>query len=72
MIEREFAPMLVGEDPRRPAWLWQRMYDHAWRFRGPGRAAMGTIGALDVAVWDLYGKACGEPVWRMLGGLRTA
>ncbi len=71
MIEREFAPLLVGEDPRRPARLWQRMYNHAWRFRGPGRAAMGTIGALDVALWDLYGKACGEPVWRMLGGFRN-
>ena len=70
LIEREFAPMLVGEDPRRPARLWQRMYDLAWRFRGPGRAAMGTIGALDVAIWDLYGRACGEPVWRLLGGYR--
>lgn len=70
LIAREFAPLLVGEDARRPARLWQRMYDTAWRFRGPGRAAMGTIGALDVALWDLFGKACGQPVWRLLGGFR--
>ncbi len=31
---------------------------------------MSSIGALDVALWDLKGKACGEPVWRLLGGLR--
>lgn len=71
LIERHLAPLLLGEDPRRTAHLWQRMYDAAWGFRGPGRAAMSTIGALDVALWDLYGKACGEPVWRLLGGCRS-
>ena len=71
LIAREFAPLLEGEDPRQTARLWQRMYDTAWRFRGPGRSAIGTIGALDVALWDLYGKACGEPVWRLLGGYRN-
>ncbi|MDP6779111.1 MAG: mandelate racemase/muconate lactonizing enzyme family protein [Candidatus Latescibacteria bacterium] len=70
LIEREFAPLLIGEDPRSTTRLWQQMYESAWRFRGPGRAAMVTIGALDVALWDLKGKACGEPVWRLLGGYR--
>jgi D-arabinonate dehydratase len=70
LIEEVFAPLLAGEDPRRTAQLWQRMYEAAWGFRGPGRGAMATIGALDVALWDLCGKACGEPVWRLLGGCR--
>lgn len=70
LTSREFAPLLVGEDPRRIALLWDRMYRTAWRFRGPGRAAMTTIGAIDIALWDLYGKSCGEPVWRLLGGFR--
>ena len=70
LIDRLFAPLLIGEDARRTARLWKRMYDAAWGFRQPGRAAMGTIGALDIALWDLYGKACGEPVWRLLGGYR--
>ena len=48
------------------------MYDAAWRFRGPGRSAMTTLGALDVALWDLYGKSCNEPVWRLLGGCRNS
>ena len=29
---------------------------------------MPSIGALDIALWDLYGKICGQPVWRLLGG----
>ena len=70
LIEGLFAPLLVGEDPRCTARLWQRMYEAVWDRGGPGRAAMATIGALDVALWDLYGKACGEPIWRLLGGFR--
>lgn len=70
LIEEELAPLLVGRDPRRIAKLWEEMYEAAWRFRGPGRSAMGSIGALDIALWDLYGKSIGEPVWRLLGGYR--
>ena len=69
-INTELAPLLAGEDPKRIAMLWERMYEAAWRYRGPGMAAMASIGAVDVALWDLYGKSCGEPVWRLLGGHR--
>ena len=68
LIARDLAPVLVGQDPRQIARLWDGMYESAWRYRGPGRAAMSSIGALDIALWDLYGKACGQPVWRLLGG----
>lgn len=71
LISQEFESLLLGEDPRQIGQLWQKMYDTAWRFRGPGRGAMTTIGALDVALWDLYGKVCKEPVWRLLGGIRN-
>ena len=70
MIEGELAPLLAGQDPRRTAILWQRMYEAAWRFRGPAMRAMSSIGAIDVALWDIYGKSCGQPVWRLLGGYR--
>ncbi len=68
LISRDLAPVLIGQDPRQIARLWDQMYESAWRYRGPGRAAMSSIGALDIALWDLYGKACGQPVWRLLGG----
>lgn len=70
MVSQELAPVLVGQDPRRTALLWEQMYETAWRFGGPGQAAMPSIGALDVALWDIYGKVCGQPVWRLLGGYR--
>jgi L-alanine-DL-glutamate epimerase-like enolase superfamily enzyme len=70
IIEEELAPLLVGRDPRRIALLWQEMYDKAWRFRGPGAGAMSSIGAVDIALWDLYGQTVGQPVWRLLGGYR--
>ncbi len=70
IISQELVPVLVGQDPRRIALLWEQMYETAWRFGGPGRAAMPSVGALDVALWDIYGKACGQPVWRLLGGYR--
>ena len=65
---RKMSSLIVGEDPRRTSFLWQRMYDHIWRFRGSGQAGMSSIGAIDIALWDIYGKSCGEPVWRLLGG----
>jgi L-alanine-DL-glutamate epimerase-like enolase superfamily enzyme len=68
LISQDLAPVLIGQDPRQIARLWDQMYESAWRYRGPGRAAMSSIGALDIALWDLYGKACGQPVWRLLGG----
>jgi L-alanine-DL-glutamate epimerase-like enolase superfamily enzyme len=33
---------------------------------------MASIGAIDVALWYIYGRSCGEPVWRMLGGFRDS
>ena len=70
VISQELAPILIGQDPRQTALLWEQMYETVWRFGGPGHAAMSSIGALDVALWDIYGKACGQPVWRLLGGYR--
>lgn len=70
IISEQLAPLLLGQDPRRIAMLWQKMYDHAWRFRGPGMSAMSSVGALDVALWDIYGKHCEQPVWRLLGGFK--
>ena len=76
---KEYAPLLIGEDPRRTSMLWHRMYEESWRFRGtqgppPARVtpmpSMASIGAIDVALWDIYGKSCSEPVWRLLGGHR--
>jgi galactonate dehydratase len=59
--------MLIGEDPSRIDHLWQLMY-RGW-FYPPGREKLHALGALDMALWDIKGKALGVPVYELLGGL---
>ena len=60
------AGMLIGEDPFRIEHLWQDMV--RGYFYPAGREKTHSLGALDVALWDLKGKALGVPVWQLLGG----
>ncbi len=60
------APMLIGEDPSPIDHLWQFMY-RGW-FYPPGREKLHALGALDMALWDIKGKALNVPVYQLLGG----
>ena len=66
-VER-FKSFLLGQDPTRIRWLWEKMYYGSmyWGRRGLG---VGVISGLEVALWDLVGKARGRPVYDLLGGL---
>jgi len=66
MLEDHLAPLLVGRDARRIEDTWQYLYKGAYWRRGP--VTMAAIGAVDVALWDLKGKALGVPVYQLLGG----
>ena len=65
VVER-FGTFLVGQDPTRVEHLWQQMYRHPF-FRG-GPILNAAISGIDMALWDIAGKAAGLPVYRMLGG----
>lgn len=67
LIEEYYAPLLVGQDPRQHEWMWQRMYRSTVRFGRSGSAMCG-ISALDIALWDLHGKAEGKPLYDLIGG----
>ena len=67
LIDEYYAPLLLGEDPRRHESLWQRMYRTTVRFGRSGSAMCG-ISALDIALWDLHGKSEGKSVYDLLGG----
>lgn len=65
--ETHFGRLLVGQEISHPERLWQRMWDAFMHTNRRGWEIM-ILGALDVAIWDLYGQKLGEPVWRLLGG----
>src|SRR4029079_15345652 len=60
------AGTLIGQSPFRTEALWQEAYI-AW-FYPPGREKAHALGALDLALWDIKGKARGLPVHELLGG----
>ncbi len=67
IIEKHLSRVLLGQDARDIERLWQEMF-LAVSYPGWAGAEMRAISAIDIALWDLAGKAAGQPVWRMLGG----
>ena len=64
---RRLEPLLVGRDPTRIEALWQLMYNAGLGYKG-GPVKMSAISGIDMALWDIAGKATGLPVHRLLGG----
>ena len=62
---RKFIPYLIGKDPFRAEDIAQNLY-RAVYFRGS--VIMSAISAIDIALWDIKGKALGVPVYELLGG----
>jgi D-galactarolactone cycloisomerase len=67
-IEHALQDLVVGADPLEPEVLWHRMY-HRTRDYGQKGALIGAISGVDIALWDIAGKARREPVARLLGGM---
>src|SRR5687768_12866176 len=63
---KELEKYLIGKDPRQPAHHWQAIYRHAF-YRG-GIILTSALSAVDIAMWDIKGKALGVPVYELLGG----
>lgn len=61
-----FRPLLIGKDPRRIGGIWQDLYRGQY-FEG-GRVLTAAISAIDIALYDIKGKALGVPVYELLGG----
>ncbi len=65
MIE-QCAQMMIGRDPFRIEHTWQNIY--RGMFYPPGREKLHALGALEMALWDIKGKALGVPVYELMGG----
>jgi D-galactarolactone cycloisomerase len=70
-IVDSMKPLLIGQDPFRTEWLWHEIYA---RFRDHGQkgSIIQGLSGIDIALWDIRGKALGQPVHRLMGGpIRT-
>jgi len=65
MIEQHLAPLLIGQDPTRVHAAWQQMQRFFW-WRG-GVVASSAASGVEQALWDIAGKAYGQPVYKLLG-----
>lgn len=68
MAEDLFARVFLDEDPMQTETLWRRAYGEGYSQR-PDLSLMGVLSALEMACWDITGKALDQPVYRLLGGL---
>lgn len=63
-----FRPLLLGQDARRIEPIWEKMYS-TQRLRGYGTGYFTrAMAGIDIALWDIVGKAAGMPVYQLLGG----
>jgi L-alanine-DL-glutamate epimerase-like enolase superfamily enzyme len=69
IVGQGLTEMLIGQDPLQPEKLWEKMYMGSMM---TGRRGLGicAMGALDMALWDIRGKALGQPCWKLLGGAK--
>lgn len=65
-LQEHIAPLLKGRDPGLIEDTWQYLYRGVYWRRGP--ITMASIGAVDMALWDILGKRTGQPVYQLLGG----
>jgi galactonate dehydratase len=64
---REIAPLLLGKDPTRIDRLWQDIF-YRISYQPWGGAEFRMLTAINIAQWDILGKASGLPVYKLLGG----
>lgn len=67
MIEDVFARYAEGRDPHDIEALWRRVYSSGFT-QHPDLTMMGVLSALEMACWDIVGKAANQPVYKLLGG----
>lgn len=67
VIESGLKPVVIGQGPFATEGLWNAMYVRTSDYGRKG-VVVGAISAIDIALWDICGKATGLPVWKLLGG----
>jgi L-alanine-DL-glutamate epimerase-like enolase superfamily enzyme len=63
---QDYAAYIIGQDPFNTEAIWARLHG-GWNTLG-GPISVSAISAIDIALWDIKGKALGQPVYKLLGG----
>lgn len=67
LVHDWMAERLLGADAEAVESHWRFLYERCTAFGAPG-AEMRALSAIDVALWDIVGQVCRQPVWQLLGG----
>jgi galactonate dehydratase len=67
MIEDTFSRYIEGMDPFHLESMWRKVYGSGYTLR-PDASLMGVLSGIEIALWDIKGKAVGKPVYELLGG----
>ncbi len=64
---QQIGAIIIGENPSRIEHLWHKMF-RGFTYMGSRGAAVECVSAIDIALWDIRGKALGQPIYELLGG----
>lgn len=67
-IIQDLAKHIIGKDPFNIEGIWETLYKETFWGQGGGAVIFGGISGIDIALWDIKGKALGVPVYQLLGG----
>ena len=65
---KDLTPILIGENPFEIEKLWQKMFIAMMGHGMTGIVGGGALTAIDMALWDVAGKAANQPIYNLLGG----
>jgi L-alanine-DL-glutamate epimerase-like enolase superfamily enzyme len=65
---KDFAALIIGDDPLGHEVIWNKLYKTTFWGQNGGPVIFAAISAIDIALWDIKGKALGQPVYKLLGG----
>ena len=68
LIEEFVGQFVMGQNPLNIELIWDKMYGTRHELRHPSLYATPVISAIDMALWDIAGKAAGQPIYNLLGG----
>jgi galactonate dehydratase len=64
---QQVGAIIIGEDPGNIERLWHKLF-RSFTYMGSRGAAVECVSAIDIALWDIRGKALGQPIYELLGG----